>query len=130
QQPFLTADGGHGYRAARIHSVLAQSDEHSVATMQALQFDSRDGGAALVIPHLLAVDPNGDEGVMAIQEELQAWAEGDDPLQARGDSGAAAAYQSTWRYLLANTFHDELPEDLRPYGGGRWFTVMRDLLGT
>ncbi len=130
QQPFLTTDGGHGYRAARIHSVLAQSDEHSVATMQALQFDSRDGGAALVIPHLLAVDPDGDQGVMAIQEELQAWAEGDDPLQARGDSGAAAAYQATWRHLLANTFHDELPEDLRPYGGGRWFTVMRDLLGT
>ena len=33
-----------------------------------------------------------------------------------------------WRHLLAETFHDELPEDLRPEGGGRFFEVVRKLV--
>jgi penicillin amidase len=33
-----------------------------------------------------------------------------------------------WRNLLRLTFHDELPEEVRPDGSGRWFEVIRHLL--
>ena len=34
-----------------------------------------------------------------------------------------------WRNLLAATFRDELPEDLWPDGGDRWFAAVSHLLG-
>ena len=33
-----------------------------------------------------------------------------------------------WRNLLELTFHDEMPEDVWPYGGDRWFAVVSGLL--
>ena len=33
-----------------------------------------------------------------------------------------------WRTLLAATFHDEMPEDVWPYGGDRWVAVVAGLL--
>lgn len=127
-EPFLTADGGHGYRAARITELLAASGGLDVGIMQGFQVDSRDGGAARVVPYLLAIDAEGDFGLSEIQDELRLWLEADEPLQARWDSSGAAAYQSIWRHILTNTFHDDLPEVVRPYGGGRWFTVVAELL--
>ncbi len=40
------------------------------------------------------------------------------------DSSAAAYYNAVWRSLLELTFHDELPEDVWPDGGQRWFAVV------
>jgi len=44
------------------------------------------------------------------------------------DSAAAAYFNVVWRNLLALTFHDELPQDLWPDGGDRWFAVVSKLL--
>jgi penicillin amidase len=44
------------------------------------------------------------------------------------DSAPAALFNVFWKQLLALTFHDDLPEDFWPGGGGRWFDVMRDLV--
>ncbi len=44
------------------------------------------------------------------------------------DSPEAAYYNAVWSNLLSLTFDDQLPEDVQPSGGARWFEVMRGLL--
>ena len=126
--PHLGSDSDLGHRAARIVANLEDAGDHDVASTQRLQFDSLDPGGTQLIPHLLAIDPEGNPGVELIQAALRRWTTGPDAYQARGDSAEAAAYQATWRHLLANIFHDELPEDLWPYGGSRWILVVGALL--
>jgi penicillin G amidase len=126
--PFLTSDGDLGFRARRIVDMLAGSVGHTVETMQQMQMDNFHGGAALLVPHLLQVDPAGDAGVVELLEELGRWIGGRSSLQATGDSSGAAAFNAIWRHLLANLFHDDLPEDQRPYGGARETVVVANLL--
>lgn len=128
ETPFIGTDSAHGYRASRITEMIVDSASHDVSSAQAMQMDSRDGSAEFVVPHLLAVDARGDDAVDSMQERLEGWSTGEDPFQASGSSSGAAVYMATWRHLLANTFHDELPEDYWPGGGSRWFEVMRGLL--
>lgn len=123
--PFLGADAAHGYRGGRIAEMILASDSHDPESMRQMQMDTRDGGAEVVVPYLLEVELAGAGN---IQETLRGWASGGDAFQASGDSAGAAVYMAVWRHLLANTFHDELPEDYWPGGGSRWFEVMRSLL--
>ena len=58
----------------------------------------------------------------------RAWSTGNSAFQLSGESTGGAVYMAVWRHLLANTFHDDLPEDYWPTGGSRWFVVMNDLL--
>ena len=125
--PFFSVDSDHGYRAARIEDLIEDSDGHSVSSAQAMQMDNRDGGAGNLMPHLLRVESQNDT-VLAMQEVLTPWSEGDEPFQSAPTSPGAAAYQATWVHLLALTFHDELPEDSWPEGGSRWFEVVARLL--
>ena len=126
--PFIGADSALGYRADRIVDLLAGTEAHDVSSMQQMQMDSRDGGAEVVIPYLLAIDPGGDDALEAVQARLEGWSTGANPLQASGRSAGAAVYMAVWRQILARTFHDELPEEQWPTGGSRWFEVMRHLL--
>lgn len=126
--PLIGTDAASGYRASRITEMIRSTASHDVQSMQEMQMDTRDGGAEVVIPHLLGVDPKGDETVADIQERLQGWSTGGNPLQATGRSEGAAVYMAVWRHLLANIFHDELPRDQWPTGGGRWFEVVGNLL--
>ena len=126
--PFIGADGAHGYRGGRIAELIVSAEDHDVVSMQQLQMDSRDGGAEVIVPYLLAVDAGEDQAVLDVQERLRGWSSGGNPLQASGRSSGAAVYMAVWRHLLANVFHDELPEDQRPSGGSRWFEVLRQLL--
>ena len=126
-EPFFSVDSDLGYRASRIEEMIDGTDQYSVASAQAMQMDNRDGGAANLMPHLLAIESESD-AVNAMQEVLQPWSEGDDPFQSAPASPGAAAYQAIWVHLLALTFHDELPEDSWPEGGSRWFEVTAGLL--
>lgn len=128
--PFFTADAAFGYRADRIEAMIAGTSDHNIESSQAIQFDTRDGGAANLVPFLLDVPDERDEAVVAMQSLLSDWSRGDEAYQARADSAGAAAYMATWRHLLALTFHDDLPEDYWPGGGSRWFEVVDRLLGT
>jgi penicillin amidase len=58
-----------------------------------------------------------------MQELLAAW-----NFQDGAEVAAAAAFNATWRALLARTFHDELPEWAHPRGSGRWWEVVRIIL--
>ncbi len=128
--PFFGVEAALGYRGDRIEDLIRTSDSHTVASSQVIQFDSRDGGAVHIVPFLLAVDDGGDESVASMQAILEEWSRGEEAFQARASSIGASAYNATWRALLANTFHDDLPEDYWPGGGGRWFEVVGRLLQT
>ncbi|MDQ4054621.1 MAG: penicillin acylase family protein [Actinomycetota bacterium] len=120
---FLTSDWDRGYRAQRIRDLLEEEGELSIADMLDLQLDDGNPMAPVLTPYLLDVGlPDGyySEG----QRLLRDW-----DFRQQSDSAAAAYYNAVWRHLLALTFHDELPEDLWPDGGQRWYAVMERLLG-
>lgn len=124
REPFIGIEGSYGYRANRIEELILSKDDHDVTSMQEIQFDDRDGGAANLVPHLLDVDDRGDKTVADTKTRLRSWMT-EEGLRADGDSGGAALYQAVWRHVLANIFRDELPEDYWPVGGSRWFDVVR-----
>ena len=126
--PYFGADASYGYRANRIEEMIKKERIHTVASVQQMQMDSRDGGADAVVPALLAVPDADDQRVRTIQSWLRAWQGGSEEYQSTAQSTSAAVYQATWRHLLANTFHDDLPEDRLPAGGSLWFEVVRNLI--
>lgn len=126
--PLIGIDGARGYRASRIEQMIEASDAHTVQSMQSMQFDSRDGGAEMLVPYLLDIDPSGDGEIADTQLLLQGWSGGGAAFQNDARSAGAAVYQTIWRQLLALAFHDDLPEEHRPEGGSRWFEVVRVLL--
>ncbi|WP_323791032.1 penicillin acylase family protein [Nocardioides sp.] len=128
---FLTDDWDHGYRAQRITDLLGTAvsptfdDTDKTVTlgeMAAMQLDDRNPLAPVLTPYLLAADlPDGyySDG----QQLLESWDFGQP-----ADSAAAAYFNVVWSNLLAETFHDELPEALWPDGGQRWTAVVTALL--
>ena len=125
--PFLGADTDQGYRAARIEAALAGLVERGgvdAADLAALQLDDVNPSAETLLPYLLEVD-GIDEFTADGVDLLRDW----DGSQPTG-SAAAAYYNAVWAELLAATFHDELPAELRPNGGSRWFSVVAALLRT
>ncbi|MFP4235383.1 MAG: penicillin acylase family protein [Nitriliruptoraceae bacterium] len=122
-EPFLSLDHNVGYRAARITELLQEHERLTLDDLLEVQLDAHNGNAATLVPVLLGVDAGDDEGVAAVQEALGGW-----DLQDEVDRAGAAAFNATWRHLLAKTFHDELPEWAWPSGSGRWWEVVRSLV--
>jgi penicillin amidase len=120
--PFLHSDVSAGQRGGRIVELLEGRDDLTLDDLAAVQLDNHNTNAATLVPFLLAL-PAEDPAVATMQELLTVW-----DLQDDADSAAAAAFNATWRALLARTFHDELPEWAWPTGGGRWWEVVRGLL--
>ncbi len=123
---FLTDDWDRGYRSDRIRRLLeaAVDDGGTVSAddLFALQRDDRNPMAPVLVPHLLDVSLEAtyaDDG----QRLLEGW-----DFTQPADSAAAAYYNAVWRALLAQTFHDELPEEQWPDGGQRWMAVVTRLL--
>lgn len=126
--PYIGSDGAYGYRASRIEELIRSGNGHTLASMQAMQFDTRDGGAELIVPFLLQLDPESDQKMADTQRRINEWSTGSEAFQVAGDSSGAALYEAVWRQILAATFHDDLPEDYWPTGGSRWFEVIRNML--
>ncbi len=120
--PFLHVDVSAGQRGGRIVDLLADRTDLTLDDLAAVQLDNHNTNAATLVPYLRAL-PSEDDGVRAMQTLLAAW-----DLQDDADSAASAAFNATWRALLARTFHDELPEWAWPSGGGRWWEIVRGLL--
>ena len=122
---YLTDDWDRGYRSARIRELLerrSDGDALTVGDMSDIQLDDRNPMAAVLTPYLLGIHlPSGyySDG----QRLLDGWDFHQGP-----DSAAAAYYNVVWRELLERTFDDELPSDVQPDGGDRWFQVVTDLL--
>ncbi len=125
--PAFGIDAAYGHRAARIEQMIEERAPLDVAGMAEMQMDNQDGGAIDLVPHLLAVSSD-DARVTEVQGLIGRWSQGLRAFQASSGSAGAAAYAATWRQVLALTFHDDLPEDHWPGGGGRWFEVVANLL--
>ncbi len=120
--PFLHVDVSAGQRGGRIVQLLEGREDLTLDDLAAIQLDDHNTNAATLVPYLLALDGD-DPRVGTIQGLLATW-----DLQDHADSAAAAAFNATWRAVLALTFHDELPDWAWPSGGGRWWEGVRGLL--
>jgi penicillin G amidase len=112
-----------GYRAQRIVDMIEQAPSPiTIEYIQQMHGDNRDLNAETLVPILLQVQLN-DATLEEARSLLQGW-----DFQDHMDSAPAALYNVFWKNLLADTFHDDLPEKHWPEGGGRWFEVMRNLV--
>ncbi|MEX0592123.1 MAG: penicillin acylase family protein [Nitriliruptoraceae bacterium] len=121
--PALTRSPNPGFRSQRILELLGDRDDFTLDDLAAVQLDRFNANAVDLVPALLAIDDQGVRGVAAIQQALGSWDYFDDR-----DAAGAAAFNATWRHLLALTFHDELPPWAQPSGSARWWQVVRTLL--
>ena len=120
----LTMDWNRGFRARRIVDLLANRDGLTVQDMTRIQLDTANLNAERLVPALVGVDVSSEDDLVAEAQTLLA-----DWDQRNGaDSAGAAVFEAAWHALLAATFHDDLPEDAHPGGGGRWFEAVATLL--
>ncbi|WP_205474046.1 penicillin acylase family protein [Nocardioides sp. SYSU D00038] len=118
----LTDDWDRGYRSQRIRDLLDSSGRISPERMLEVQLDSRNPMAPVLTPYVL--DLRVVRGYYrAGQDVLRRWS-----FDQAADSAGAAFFNVLWSNVLALTFHDELPEELWPDGGERWFAAVTDLL--
>jgi penicillin amidase len=122
---FLTDDWDRGYRSQRIRDLIQEriddGDGLTVDDMAELQLDDLHPLAPVLTPYLLDVDLRGYYG--AGLRELRDW-----DFHQDADSAGAAYFNAVWRNLLSLTFHDDLPVDIWPDGGDRWYAVISRLL--
>lgn len=136
-RPFLTTDWDYGWRSARIAERLADVDKVSPADMAAIQLDTKDTFATVLVPALLDVSLTATEnepdteGLLEFTREarelLRGW-DGTTPAGDDDDSAAAAYYNAVWRNLIELLFDDELPQGLKANGGDRYRAAVQALL--
>jgi len=122
--PYLiTRTWAYGYRAQRIVEMITSAPKPiDSAYIQHMQGDNKDLNAETLVPVLLEV-PLNDPHLEEVRGMLATW-----DFQAHMDSAPAALFEAFWKHLLAETFHDDLPERYWPGGGSRWFEVVRRLV--
>lgn len=92
----------YGYRAARIAELLQQTDKHSVDTFKAIQLDSYNPAAELILPVLQTLEFESEETKSAV-DWLTEW-----DYQNQTDSPQAALFNVFWSKLML-TGLEELP---------------------
>ncbi len=118
----LTSDSAYGYRSDRIEHLLDSDDKLSVDDMAELQQDTYNANAARIVPYLQDIKLTGNY-YRSGQRLMSGW-----NFTQPADSGAAAYFNVVWRDLLSLTYHDQLPEEVWPDGGERWYVVVSRLL--
>jgi penicillin amidase len=109
---FLGSGQDRGQRAQRITEMIqSKQGGVSIQDMVAIQTDNQSLSALEIIPYLkeLSLD---DPDVAAARDRLGYW-----NAQMTFDSPEAALFNIFWVKLIANTFNDQLPQDLHPQGG-------------
>ncbi|MPZ61258.1 MAG: penicillin acylase family protein [Propionibacteriales bacterium] len=119
---YLGSAFARGYRSQRIAELIRDDLSLTPEDMTQIQLDAQNGNAETLVPYLL--DLNIDAAyVREGQQVLEDW----DMNQSSGSAGAAF-FNVVWTNVLEKTFHDQLPEEVWPDGGDRWFDVVRKLL--
>ncbi|MBN1148700.1 MAG: penicillin acylase family protein [Anaerolineales bacterium] len=123
--PYLISrEWDYGSRARRIVDLIENAPGPiDVAYVQKIHADNHNLIAEALTPMLLQI-PLGDAHLEAARAILDGW-----DYQDHMDSAPSALFNVFWKYLLRNTFGDDLPEDYYPAGGSRYFEVMRKLAG-
>ncbi len=113
---WITYDWNYGYRARRIVDLVGSNAPIGLDEIASIQFDSYSLNAEKVVPYLTSLNSPFD-AVFAKWD-----------LGNQADSSGAAAFNAVWSRILEFTFWDDLPEDYRPNGAGRWFFVVDRML--
>ncbi|HEY5846609.1 MAG TPA: penicillin acylase family protein, partial [Microlunatus sp.] len=118
----IGSEFSYGWRSQEIIDTLERSPRWSVAGSSRLQADDTVRFAADLVPTLLKVkiaDPWVGEG----QRTLVGWDYG-----SAAESAAAAYFFVVVHNIVERTFRDEMPEDLWPATGDRWYAVVSNLI--
>ena len=123
QYPYhIGSDYSYGWRSQQLKDAIADAGKLSPDAATQLFYDDTIRFAADLVPVLLKVKVS-DPWVRQGQQTLVGWDYG-----ASSDSAAAAYFNIVFHDILKRTFRDEMPEDLWPTGGDRWYAVISTLL--
>jgi len=123
QYPYkLGSEFSYGWRSQQLIDRLAASPPLSIDSAEQLFYDNTIRVAADVVPALLKIKVN-DPWVRDGQQTLVGW-----DYSADSTSAAAAYFNVVFHNILKLTFRDEMPEELWPAGGDRWYAVVSSLM--
>lgn len=112
-----------GNRATRIVDMIeAANGPIDADYYQMMHADSMNLGALDMIPYLAELSFDDDK-LTRLRDSMLTW-DGQQTIS----SADAAVFNAFLMNLLAQTFHDELPEAYWPGGGNRWYAVYETLL--
>jgi penicillin amidase len=112
----------YGWRSQQLRDALVASPALNDDSGADLFYDDTIRFAAELVPVLLRIKVN-DPWVRQGQQTLVGW-----DYRATADSAAAAYFNVVVHDILRRTFADEMPPELSPDGGDRWFAVLTRLL--
>jgi penicillin amidase len=121
-RPMLGSNYSYGWRSQELIDRLKHAPSLTMDSAEQLFYDDELRFAADIVPTLLKVkvtDPWVAEG----QQTLVGW-----DYSTSADSGATAYVNVVFHNILKLTFRDEMPPDLWPTGGDRWYAVVSQLL--
>ncbi|HET9872251.1 MAG TPA: penicillin acylase family protein [Propionibacteriaceae bacterium] len=118
----LGSNFSYGWRSQEILDRLNETRPITADAMEQIFYDDTIRFAADLVPTLLKIkvrDPWIAEG----QRTLVGW-----DYSAAADSAAAAYFQVLFHNVLKLTFRDQMPTELWPTGGDRWYAVVAALV--
>ncbi|MGO1974749.1 MAG: penicillin acylase family protein [Propionibacteriaceae bacterium] len=121
-QHHLGSEYAYGWRSQQLVDRLDRPGKISPAAADELFYDTTIRAASKITPALLKVRV-ADSWVAEGQQTLVGW-----DYTSDADSAPAAYFNVVFKNILEHTFQDEMPEELWPSGGGRWYAVVAHLL--
>ena len=121
-QRHLGSDYSYGWRSQQLIDRIEKTPRLSPDSADQLFYDTTIRFAAKITPTLLRIQVS-DQWVTEGQRALVGWDYTSPP-----DSAGAAYFNVVFKNVLKLTFRDEMPEDLWPAGGGRWYAVVAAML--
>jgi penicillin G amidase len=111
-------DWDYGYRGQRIVELIEATDQHSIASFQAMQGDNKSISATEIVPFLAEID-FGDAKYNDARDWLLTW-----DYTLNMDSQQAGLYGYFWSRLMDNLYDDQLGETGEASGGSteQWAT--------
>ncbi len=123
QYPYpLGSAFSYGWRSQEIIDRLRDAPPMTMDSAEQIFYDDTIRFAADLVPILLKIKVP-DPWVVEGQRTLVGW-----DYSASKDSAAAAYFNVVCHNIFKLTFRDELPEELWPEGGDRWYAVVTMLL--
>jgi len=123
QYPYpLGSTFSYGWRSQEIIDRLRDAPPMTMDSAEQLFYDDTIRFAADLVPILLKIKVP-DPWVVEGQRTLVGW-----DYSASKDSAAAAYFSVVCHNILKLTFRDELPQELWPAGGDRWYAVLTMLM--
>jgi penicillin amidase len=123
QYPYpLGSTYSYGWRSQEIIDRLRDASPLTMDSAEQIFYDDTIRFAADLVPILLKIKV-ADPWVVEGQRTLVGW-----DYSTSKDSAAAAYFNVVCHNILKFTFRDELPQELWPEGGDRWYAVLTMLM--